>query len=750
MIRGIPLFALLSVYQVFGSVQSLPALPNGTSASAIQVDGSGNIYVAGSITPQAPKSTTDVSDAFAAKLSPDGSQVIWFTTLSGSSADHASALALGSDSSVYLTGDTQSADFPTTQGSMQPVLGNGAQAFAAKLSATGAIVYATFIGGAAVTYSGTVVVDATGDAFLTGTTGLAGFPTTPGAVVGDPSVYTELVVGYQTGFIVELNPSGSAAVVAIRGFGGYEIAVDAQGYMYAAGSFAGPAGPLAPTTPGAFQPSAAHEVYEVCLGLGLFGNFPCTYQHIAKIDPTGTQLIYATYIAGQLGAVPYGIAVDPSDNVIVAGSTNGADYPVTPGAYQSLYTANPQFILLPIVNLEPPPEAGYVTKLNATGTAILWSSYFSGSGAGGIQINSSMGSAAGDSINSMAIDASGNIVIGGSAASGDLPGLWTTPVASRPTPSGNLGFVARFSPDGGSISATQLFPTVGTGGVRIAVRSDGTAVALGSTPSIVSFPANGRVYAIADPADNTRVVSVAPGQLLTLYGTNLAPSSPAAPSSGFPTSFNGVTVTFNGIPAPILYTSGIQINMQVPYEIAGQTQVTMQVSSQLVTPPVSESYLLGVVALQPSVFLSATNFNGPIFGQLPCNETVYVGVQALALNPDGSVNSCANPAAPGSAVSIFVNGLGVTSPSLSTGAVNSTAPVAITPAVAVNLPASSATASAISTVAAPGAISALAETMLQLTAGGSASGVQPGTIPLDVAGVRVREQNMLIWVKSAN
>jgi uncharacterized protein (TIGR03437 family) len=734
-IRGILLFALLSVYQVFGGVQSLPALPNGTTATAVQVDASGNIYLAGSIVPQTPKSTADTIDAFAAKLSPDGSQVIWFTTLAGSSADSASAVALGSDGSVYLMGDSESADFPTTKGSMQPAMGNAAQAFAAKLSATGAMVYATFIGGTAVTYSGTVVVDAAGHAFLTGTTGLAGFPTTPGAVVGDPSVYTELVVDWQTGFIVELNSSGSAAVVSIRGFGGYRIAVDAQGNTYAAGSFAGPAGPLAPTTPGAFQTSAAHEV---CFTLGLFGEFPCTYQHIAKIDSTGTQLIYATYIAGQLGAVPWGIAADANGNVIVAGFTYGADYPVTAGAYQSLYTANPQFLPEGPGDESPPPEAGYVTKLNATGTAILWSSYFSGSGT------------AGDSINSMAIDASGNIVIGGSAGSSDLPGLWATPVASRPTPSGTTGFVARFGPDGGSISATQLFPTRGTGGVRIAVRTDGTVVAWGTVLSLVSFPPDGRVYAIADPADNARVVNVAPGQLLTLYGTNLAPSSPAAPSNGFPTSFNGVTVTFNGIPAPILYTSGIQINMQVPYEIAGQTQVTMQVSSQLVTPPVSELYILGAAAIQPSVFLSATNFSGPIFGELACNGMVYSGVQALALNADGSVNSCANPAAPGSAVNIFVNGVGVTAPSLSTGAVNSTSPVAITPAVAVNLPATNPPASAISTVAAPGAISALAETTLQPTADTSASGAQPVTIPLDVAGVRMREQNMVIWVKSAN
>src|SRR5580693_7588939 len=135
MVRGALLFTLLSVYQVFGGVQNLPALPCGACAVAVQVGASGNIYVAGSIVPQSPKSTADTTDAFAAKLSPDGSQVIWFTTLAGSSADSASALALGPDGSVYLMGDSVSADFPTTKGSMQPAMGNAAQAFAAKLSA---------------------------------------------------------------------------------------------------------------------------------------------------------------------------------------------------------------------------------------------------------------------------------------------------------------------------------------------------------------------------------------------------------------------------------------------------------------------------------------------------------------------------------------------------------------------------------------------------------------------------------------
>ncbi len=176
--------------------------------------------------------------------------------------------------------------------------------------------------------------------------------------------------------------------------------------------------------------------------------------------------------------------------------------------------------------------------------------------------------------------------------------------------------------------------------------------------------------AITDSADDAKLVAIAPGQLLTLYGTDLAPADPAQPSNGFPTSFNGVTVTFNGIAAPILYTSGIQINLQVPYEISGQSQVTMLVTSQFASKPLSESYILAVVARQPSLFLSRAAYAGPIFGTAACNGQTLEGLQPLALNADGTLNSCANPATPGSTVTIFLNGMGVTSPAQLTGAVS--------------------------------------------------------------------------------
>ncbi|MGD1092340.1 MAG: SBBP repeat-containing protein [Bryobacteraceae bacterium] len=723
MFHGLFLVFLASANLAFGGgVQPLPALPNGAVANSVQTDLAGNIYVAGEFFPN-PTNPNAPAHAFAGKLAPDGSEVIWWTQLAGSKDDRALAMALGADNSAYVTGTTSSADFPTTPGSMQPTASVAGGAFAAKLNPAGGVIYSTYVGGSAGTSGNAIAVDSSGDAFVTGALGLGGvFPTTPGAVMGATSTSEE------TAYLLELDPAGSTALVAIAGFGGYQIAVDAEGNIYAAGAFVGP---LAPTTPGAVQSTAARNI---CIE-GFSMASPCIYQHIAKIDPTGTKLIYATYIAGEYGAVPQGMAVDSTGNVIVAGSTNSFDYPTTPGAYQPEYFGEPeeaQAVLLTVA----PISAGYVTKLNASGTGLLWSTYFGGSGttrSGSLPM--------GDSIAGMAIDAGGNILFAGLAYSSDLPGLWMTPLTSRPTYSNPLNFVARLSPDGSTLSPTLLLPSATALG-GIAVRTDGTAI-FGSPLATASLSPIARVAAICDSADNAKLVSIAPGQLLTLYGTDLAPTDPALPANGFPTAFNGVTVTFNGIAAPILYTSGIQINLQVPYEVAGQSQVTMQISSQSVSPAVSESYTLAGVDYQPSVFLSSAGFQQPFLDITTCNSQQVAGLQPLALNADGTLNSCSNPAVSGSAVTIFLNGLGITSPSEMTGAMNSS-PIAVTPGVTL-LVGDPTAVNILSTETLPASITGLAQVQIEVT---STSPFLNILLQEGSAGtVRVRGPGVVIWIK---
>ena len=698
------------------------SLPVNTLANAVQVDAAGNLYLAGFYIAN-PTNPSAPAHAFVAKLSSDGSQIIWWTPLAGSNDDRALALALGSDNSVYVTGKTQSANFPTTTGAMA----TSGNTFAAKLSAEGEVVYSTYIPASS---GQAIAVDGAGDAFITGPLAESdALQPTPGTVGGSTAAFQS---GYATAYVIELNPSGTRAILAIAGFGGSQIALDAQGNIYALGAFDDP---VAPTTPGAFQPSATANN---CI-VGLFYSSPCGFQHIAKIDPTGTQLIYATYLAGTWGASPSGLAVDSAGNAILAGTTPSPDYPTTAAAYQPEYFANPQeqgggF------TFAAPPSAGYVTKLNASGTGLLWSTFFGGSAG-------SVGTfLVGDSIAGMALDAGGNVVIAGFANSTDLPGLWTTPVASRPVAvNGQSGpaFVTRLSADGGTISPTQLLATLQrdlsdpTGGA-VAVRSDGTAVVAGSEVDEVTLPAPGRVTMIADPADNAKLVSVAPGQLLTLYGANLAPEGIAPSNGGFPTSFNGVTVTFNGVAAPILYTAANQINLQVPYEIAGQSQVTMGVSSQSVSPAVSESYILAVAARQPSIFVGAASYDAPVFDIATCNGTSIAGLQPLAFNADGSANSCANPAAAGSTVTVFLNGLGVTTPPQITGAISPSA-IAIGPVAA------TATALALPTETLPGEIASVVQ--VQVPVSSPSSALMLDAIDNSGAVFRVRGPGVVIWVK---
>lgn len=397
-------------------------------------------------------------------------------------------------------------------------------------------------------------------------------------------------------------------------------------------------------------------------------------------------MIYATYLSGSFGATPSALSVDSSGNVIVAGTTSSPDYPTTPDSYQPEYFPNPapqDFVF----DISPPPSSGYITKLNAAGSGLIWSSYLGGSGG---QIGSSL---VGDTITGMGIDSAGNILLCGFAYSPDIPGIANTPVASRPPVnpadgSNPMGFVARLSANGSTLSPTQLVSAFGfyvpQSPEIMAVAPDGSVV-LAASPFVagaplldVSLSAPGRVEDICDPADEAKVVTIAPGQLLTLYGPDLAPPDTGS-LAGDPISLNGVTVTFNGIAAPILYAAFNQINLEVPYEIAGQTQVTMQVSSQSVTPPVSESYYLAVVPRQPSYFLAAATFSGTIFDLATCNSQSIAGIQPLALNADGSLNTCTNSAAPGSAVTVFLDGVGATLPAQSTGAI-STSSVVISPA----------------------------------------------------------------------
>jgi uncharacterized protein (TIGR03437 family) len=722
------------------NLQILPTLPNNAVAKSIQLDTAGNIYVAGAFVPQNEKTPFDFRDAFVAKIAADGSKIVYFTILGGGSDDAASVLAVGPDGSVYVTGATGSTDFPITAGALQSKFGaaapspgatGGAQPFLTKLDPAGAIVYSTFLGGAAAGQGTGIALDSTGNLLLSGNGG-SGFDGTSGAPAGQLG-----------GWILRLDPTLTKVLLSINGYGAGPIVLDKQGNLYLAGvTSAGAAFGLPALPTGGFQPTHAAKFCFQSSGPSGFA-LDCSYQYVAKLDPAGTKLSWITYVTGSYGATPAGIALDSTGNVILAGTTNSDDYPVTAGSFQTAYAPGaPRLPGSGFPAFNAPNITGYITKLNAAGTALLWSTYFGGSYS--------------DQITGLAVAANGDLLISGRAGSSDLPVLAAVPAGCRPGPNQLLGFVARLSADGSAASAAQpiygipdcLYGSCGSTlnyqpGWPIALRPNGTAVLGGANGGVASvdLAATGsRLACLADPSDNAQLNTLAPGQLLSIFGDDLAPAIPATLPVGSPAPA-GLTVTFNGVAAPIFYTAAQQINVQVPFEIAGQTTVQMQVTGSQTAQPLNESRAIAVVPRQPAALLSASTLLSPYTANTPCGNVVTPGVAALALNADGTLNDCTNPAPFGSVITLYLDGLGQVSPAQSTGAITPGPSVEITPAISTN---SSPLTTAIATTTAPGLLTGLTAVKVQLPSSGPAGALN---IALLLGNATLRERTVMVWTR---
>ena len=638
-----------------GRVDTVVSLPNQPSVVAMQRDAAGNLYLGGSVPPAHPRSQGD-TDAFVAKLSSDGSKVLFWTVLSGSQSQSVWALALAADWSILVAGSTGSTDFPVTPDAAEPHSATGA-AFFARLDTNGNVVYASYLEASAIVTPLAITSDASGAVYITG----RGFlPSTPGTL---PTIF-----GNGPGFfLVKLDATGKQ-VFATGGIGGSLIAVDAAGFIYVAGATDDPSYPL-PVTPGAFQTTTPAFVLCGATGGTIGFGIPCSDQYVAKLNPVASKLVYATWLSGS-GSSPNSLSVDSEGNAILAGTTGASDYPVTSGAFQTTNFAvapppdNTQF---DSAFVSPPPNTGYVTKLNATGTGLVFSTFIGGSGQ--------------DAIHSMAIDSEGNFYLAGVTMSADFPGLNGLPDGCRPNYVYPVPFLTRLSADGSALTATQLafgspvplangttLPNVTYPLLNWVFDSKGKAIVAGGTSlwTLDLFAPTPPLICMVDAADHGPIAQVAPGQLVTLYGKGIGSQAPAhgQPANGqIPTSLgDGASVTFNGVAAPILYSSPDQINVQVPYEIAGQATAHMEVLAP--GGVAAGNYDFSVVTRAPTVFVSNVEY-------ATCGQTITNSLLPVAHNADGSLNSCDNPAAGRSIVTLVVNGLGLATPGLTTGAITS-------------------------------------------------------------------------------
>jgi beta-propeller repeat-containing protein/ASPM-SPD-2-Hydin domain-containing protein len=353
------------------------------------------------------------------------------------------------------------------------------------------LTYSTYLGGSAGDQGYGIAADSAGNAYVTGTTASANFPT---AHAFQPSI--NQLLGFESDvFITKLSPDGSSFVYSTflggtNSESGYAIAADSLGNAYITG---GTDSADFPVTPGAFQT--------------IFKGGPGGDAFLTKISPNGSSLVYSTYLGGIGFDESHGIAVDASGNAYVAGVTSSPDFPITPGAAQIVFKGwiygNPT----------TPSGCGdaFVTKLNAQGTGLLYSTYLGGSGCDG---------AAG-----IAVDSGGNAYITGSTYSVDFPTTSGAFQVGRSGPGDNI-FVTKVNPQGtGFVYSTYLGGNGSDDGLAIAVDSSGSAYVTGEVSS-TDFPT---VNAFQPGPPNTSnvdafVTKLHPGGCGLVYSTYLAGS----------------------------------------------------------------------------------------------------------------------------------------------------------------------------------------------------------------------------------
>jgi hypothetical protein len=284
--------------------------------NGIAVDTAGNAYVTGLTSstdfPTTPGAFQAVCHgncevAFVAKLNLSGSALVYSTYLGGSGGiDSGSGIAVDSAGNAYVIGGTtDSTDFPTMN-PLQPVYGGNGDAFVAKLNPTGsALVYSTYLGGSGQDNGTGIAVDSAGNAYVTGYTSSTNFPTM------NPLQPT--YGGHGDAFVSKIDPSGSALGYStyLGGSGddyGYGIAVDGGGNAYVTGYTSSTNFP----TMNPLQPTYGGGEYDA---------------FVVKINPSGSALVYSTYLGGTEAEVGYGIAVDSGGNAYVTGATDSTDFP---------------------------------------------------------------------------------------------------------------------------------------------------------------------------------------------------------------------------------------------------------------------------------------------------------------------------------------------------------------------------------------------------------------------------------------
>jgi uncharacterized protein (TIGR03437 family) len=524
--------------------------------------------------------------------------------------------------------------------------------FVLKPDPSGKIVLFATLNGKGMDQANDLAVDSAGNIFLAGGTYSPLLP-----------VRNSLQSTPGPGFVIKWNPDATQIL-----FSTYfpapiaAMAIDSAGAVYVTGSTYSPTFPVTPGLPN----GSVTPIGMIASASGAF---------LTKISASGDRILYSALIVGHqknCGAgsscflsgrstVGVAVAVDSSGNAYLAGNTDTADLPATPGALLTAGTgafaakvnaAGTALVYLtylgagymPITPFTNPlnsvsgvaadaagnaylagstsdpafPVAGgtdaFVVKLNPQGTARVWANYIGGK--------------ADDAAHAIALDPSGGVWINGATTSPDFPNrqAWSqgSDFLVGLNSSGAIAYSSRFPDD--TSAATLALDPAGT------VHFSG-AGGLVSTLSPAA-PLAPRIFGIANAAHGVAGGRLAPREVFSIYGPHIGPASPvtATPDSGglLPKSLGGVQVLINGMPVPLLYVSDSQINAVAPQFLSGPVRLAIG----------SAAFVATEVEADPQIF------------QTPDGA-------AIAINQDGSLNSPQHPAKAGDIVAIWATGAGI-------------------------------------------------------------------------------------------
>ena len=536
------------------------------------------------------------NDVFAIKLDNNGN-VVYSALFGGSGNDNAAALAVGSDGSVYVTGATNSADLPVTAGAYLTAMPSAAS-FLFKLNPNGSLAWATYVATPASSVL-SIAADAQGNSYIGGTSA-GGLTTTPGAY---QTTFTQSfesngffgVFGPPAGFVSKFNPNGTGLVYSTY------VSTDTQNNTVAAAS--------------ALAVDATGNAW-----IGVNDTFAMVSSGnvaVAELNSTGSAVLASANQPG-LGGVQ-AITLDASSNVYIAGSFGGdGTFAATAGAFQSA----PQ-PAIPNLNYEPTAGGGsdaFIAKFDSSLSHLVAATL--------------LGGEAQDGAMSIALDAAGNVIVSGYTDSFAFP----THAPFQTAFAEASGFVAGFD---ATLSHLEFSTYLGGAPFALAgaaLDSNGNILIAGNTLAQGSLkgasPSGGQIVA------NKIALPAAPAVRLDTvenYASRIAaPLAPGEPIVATGAGFGaGAQIVLDGAPLSTLSATATSIVALMPAGASTSVAHTLRVTNNGVA---SNPVFVPAAAASPAIY----SVDGSGYGQ------------GYILNSDGTMNSQSNPAAPGSAITIFV------------------------------------------------------------------------------------------------